>query len=263
MTSAVSSSSDAALLPEYRYLSRCIHRRLRSIHDEGRTASAGGNIPDVPPELVDIVADYLWLPQHTLSKELTAKHRLRDAVAHPDIGGVTGGVMCTGQVHLDTVQRDDWTPALRALIMRGWRISAVRYRANMYANGLQVTYRHPSDREQTFSTEMLAGTHHAPLDGLFELEEGERIRQVTVRYNVWLDRVLLETSLGRKCAIGRGEMMRRGRGEDDEWQEDRIKQFRLIPAADAAHCEVLAFHFGVGGHIHNLGVYYQTLRADA
>ena len=95
---------------------------------------------------------------------------------------------------------------------------------------------------------------NAPVDGLFELEEGERIRQVTVRYNVWLDYVLLETSLGRMCGIPTKDMMRMG---------DGAKEWSLIPAADAAHCEVLAFHAGVGGNMHNLGVYYQTLQAEA
>jgi hypothetical protein len=67
MTDAVwPAQSQAQLLPAYRYLSRFLRRALCSIHDESRATSAeGSTIPDVPAVLVDIVADYLWLPQHS------------------------------------------------------------------------------------------------------------------------------------------------------------------------------------------------------
>jgi hypothetical protein len=204
----------------------------------------------VPPELADTVADYLWLPQYSPRRKLVVKDGEPGPAAHPELGGVTAGVMCSG----------------RALIRRGWRISSIRHRTGNYC-GLQLTYRHPTDTEQTFTMAVHAAPewdsmHHGPQDGCFELQERERIRQVTMRHSMsfrWLICVTVDTSLGRRCEVGASEELMRGTGQLGLYSQ-------LIPAADVMHCEVLAFQTGMGSdsHIlHSLGVYYHTLPSDA
>jgi hypothetical protein len=122
-------TSQAVMLLAPKHLFRFIQRMLRSMKDQSRPASADSVIPDVPAELVDIVVDFLWRPQHSLrsqdEKAVVEAAYLR-AAAHADIGGVAADVMCTGEVS-HSAQQDDWTPALRALVMLGWRITTIDY----------------------------------------------------------------------------------------------------------------------------------------
>ena len=84
-----------------------------------------------------------------------------------------------------------------------------------------------------------------------ELEEGERIRQVRVEYDVWMHRVVMETS--------RGRMLEMGRAEPPMVRSPLVRK-ALLPEVQGEEYEVLAFITGVGGHIHHLGVYYHRVR---
>ena len=258
-------SSHAAPVSDFNHLSQFLRSTLRSLHDDSRASPARG-IPDMPVELVDIIADYLWLPQHSLSRELIVQRGKSGSSPARDSVGVTVDSMCTGGVYWTTQQQDDWTPALRALILRGWRIAAIEYLATAGCCDLQVTYRHPTDRQQLVRTAMRPASLLAR-KGSFELEEGERIRQVTVGYTtyVWTLRLVLETSRGRRCVIGSDTTARASRelvnaDPDGEWVTHGYKQFRLMPSADSGQCELLAFHYGLDSQsMHNIGVYYHTL----
>ena len=180
-------SSSPSPLPSYKLLSRALYSIHLQLHDEGF-------LPLLLPGLCDLVVDFLWEPLETPSYELIGRYTpVTPSLSH-----------CTGYVHSDTQQRDDWSPTLRSLILQGWRLQSIRYWSNVYANGFAVTYQNPHDPTQRCSTKPHKGNHHNPVESTFTLGVGERIQQVQVTYSVWVHRVVLETNHGRKCEIGRG-----------------------------------------------------------
>ena len=192
-----------------------------------------------------IVASFLWFPLRT-STFNSLHSRTRWMNNHPTLPH------CTGEVHADTIQHDGWTAELHTRILRGWRLRAIHGWGGMFANGLGFSYCHPSDASETFEVEAVYGNHHNPQLSHFELEAGERIVQVSMICSVYMQAVRFDTSHGREYQIGRAEHRR-------YWQP-------LLPTADKLHgkqVEALAFMFGVGGHIHNLGVWYQLVSPPA
>ena len=243
-TTALTPSPSTSLLPDYRWLSRIIYSQLSALHDEAIAAHSPSPPPLLLPEVVDLIVDFIWEPLITSSQDLNPNH-----YSYHPISPSTR-LYCTGRVHTDTIVRDDWSDALRERLVRGWRIRSIRYWSGVYANGLQaVVYGHGEER---WEVEGLHGSHHQPREAEWVLEEGERIRQVTVEYDVWYHRVVLESSAGRRCEMGRGEPEGR--------RYSPVVRKALLPEVPGEEYEALAFIYGVGGHIHNLGVYYQRVR---
>lgn len=199
-----------------------------------------------------LVASFLWTPHTTTStNQLPTRARfLRNNPALPH---------CTGETHTDTHQHDCWTDDLRQRVLRGWRLRAIHGWGGLYANGLGFTYGPAggggdgeADGEGSLEIEAVYGNHHSPQPTHFELEAGERIVQVSTICSVWMQAVRFTTSHGRQYQLGRGEHQR-------YYQP-------LLPTADQLHgrqVEVLAVIFGVGGHIHNIGIWYQLLSQPA
>ena len=240
----------ASPLPSYKWLSRFLYAQLSALHDEALLTHPSPPPPLLLPEVVDLVVDFLWEPLITPSLGLNPTH-----YTHHPIPPSTRA-HCTGRVHADTVVRDDWSEELRLRVMRGWRIRAIRYWGNVYANGLQVVYGGGGGQgggggEERWQTDGLYGSHHQPKEEVWELEEGERIRQVRVEYDVWMHRVVMETS--------RGRMLEMGRAEPPMVRSPLVRK-ALLPEVQGEEYEVLAFITGVGGHIHHLGVYYHRVR---
>ena len=96
-----------------------------------------------------------------------------------------------------------------------------------------------------------------PVLSTFTLGVGERIRQVQVRYDVWMDRVVLETSEGRTCEMGRGESGQWP--QTREWTVGNRKCRLLLPEGDGKEYEVLAYQYGCGGHLHNMALHYHEV----
>ena len=232
------------LSPSYKLQSNHLYTTGLQLHDES-------HLPVLLPPICDLIIELLWEPLITPSYDLVPRRASRHAPP-PHSPHTTG---CT---HADTQFRDDYSPQLRALLLRGWRLRSVHYWANTYANGFYVTYQHPVDASQRWSTEPLWGTHHSPREYEFELEEGERVRQVQVRYDVWYHQVVLETSRGRRCVMGTGESRQYPQGR--EWEHGLCRTKLLLPEGDGREYEVLAFMYGVGGHVHNMGVYFHEVR---
>jgi hypothetical protein len=117
--------------------------------------------------------------------------------------------------------------------MRGCHIGAVQHRyrdidGRILGFQLRVTYRHPTDRQQSFATAMHGGvyliTPHPRYD-LLVLEEGERIQQVTVSCTFKVQRLLLETSLGRQCEIA-----------TQRWSHCKERCLIRLPTSRSARC---------------------------
>ena len=257
------SSDVGPLLPDYTFLSHCIYHSLsrpsrsRSTSSSSSSSSSSPSshrIPALSLDVSSLVASFLWSPHITAStNQLSARTRfLRN---HPTLP------YCTGETHGDTHQHDCWTDDLRQRILRGWRLRAIHGWGGLYANGLGFTYG-PSiggdgnaegdGGNGLLEVEAVYGTHHNPELTHFELEAGERIVQVSVICSVWMQALRFTTSHGRQYQLGRGEHQR-------YYQP-------LLPTADQLHgrqVEVLALMFGVGGHIHNIGVRYLLLSPTA
>ena len=235
-------SAAGSLLPTYTFLAHCIHHNLNKA---SRHSLSPPTAPSLSLDVSGLVASFLWFPLRTASMNSlhTRTSWLRDDPSLP---------YCTGEVHADTQQHDGWSSELHGRILRGWRLRAIAGWGGMYANGLGVTYAHPSAPSETFELAAVYGNHHSPQQSQFELETGERIVQVSCIPNTWMLAVRFDTSHGRQYQLGQA-------GHRDYWQS-------LLPTADKLHgrqIEALAFVFGVGGHIHNLGVYYQLLSPPA
>ena len=236
-------------LPDYRWLSRVLYSQLLALHDDDVAAHSPSPLPLLLPEVMDVVVEYVWEPLVTHSLDSGTYHLRRRGQPVPSYTREH----CSGRVHVDTTERNDWSDDLRMRILHGWRIRSVRYWHGMYANGLQVTYASSAGGGggETMEMEGLHGSHHQPVEAEFVLEEGERIRQVRVEYDVWYHRVFLDTSKGRTCVIGTGE--------PEHMRRTPLPQRALLPEVEGENYEVLAFMLGVGGHIHNLGCYYQRV----
>ena len=247
-----SKSSTAAasgpLVPDYTFLSHCIYHNLNkaahSVSESSTTSSSHGG-PSLSLDVSSIVASFLWSPIPTAGANgLHGRvHFLRD---HPNLP------YCTGETHADTVQHDTWSAELHSRILHGWRLRAIHGWGDMYANGLGFTYGPSNDPTATYEVDAVYGLHHNPRLSHLELEAGERIVQVSIVCSVYMQAVKFETSHGREYVIGRVEHRR-------YWQP-------LLPTADKLHgrqVEALAFMFGVGGHLHNLGVWYQLVSPPA
>ena len=205
----------------------------------------------LPPELLRLVVSFLWEPRASLSRQMhNPSQRLLQSSSLP---------YCTGWVHADTEQSDDWTSELRARVLAGWRLRAVDCWGDRYCNGFAFTYESGSGEQ--WSTEARKGSHHRPSVSRLQLQTGECIVQVAVRLSKWMECVVFETSRGRRFQVGgRGSRWAPKERQASEWTRAGVTQMLLMPQPHAGRAyEALAFAYGVGGHVHNLGVYYQPL----
>ena len=217
----------------------------------------------LPSELVRLIVSFLWSPLTSASRQLH-NPRQRQLWA-PSLA------ICTGWIHADTVQYDDWTAELRGRVMAGWRLRAIDGYGDRYVNGFSFTYEGPNG--DTWSSEVRKGSHHRPSMSRLQLSDGERIVQVAVRVSKWMECCVFETSAGRRFQVGgRGSRWAPKERHASEWTHAGVTQLLLMPqskpqlqgqaagrATVAATYEALAFTYGVGGHVHNLGVYFQAL----
>ena len=238
-TQLASSSTGGSLLPDYTFLSHCIYHNL----SKAKHPTSASPLPPALSLTLDvsgIVASFLWSPLRTHSRDDPhSRHWLHGDLTLPH---------CTGQVHDDTNQHDCLSGELHGRLLRGWRLRAIHGWGGRYANGLGFTYCHPSEPTATFDVERAYGNHDMPQLTHFELEAGERVVQVSMCCRTWMHAIRFDTSHGRQYQIGKSDRAR-------HWQP-------LLPTADTRHgrqVEALAFMYGVGGHIHNLGVHYQLL----
>ena len=245
LAASSSSSSSGPLLPDYTLLSHCIQYTLARSSASSCTATSFHSHVLLPRDVTGLVASFLWSPCCTSTAN--SLHTRTDwLIGDPTLPH------CTGDVHHDTRQVDQYSSELHSRILRGWRIRTLHGWGAEFANGLGVTYGPPTaDSADTFDVEAVYGSHHQPQPSHFELQAGERIVQVTFASSTWFQGVRFHTSLGRQYQVGRAESHR----VDIDWRP-------LLPAADklrGRQVEVLAFMLGVGGHIHNMGVWYQLL----
>ena len=235
--------SPLLLLPDYVRLERQVGVGLRY------SSSPVARL--LPPELLRLVVSFLWEPRASISRQMhNPSQRLLQSSSLPH---------CTGWVHADTEQFDDWTSELRARVLSGWRLRAVDCWGDRYCNGFAFTYESSSGEQ--WSTEARKGSHHRPSVSRLQLQAGEAIVQVAVRLSKWMECVVFETSRGRRFQVGgRGSRWAPKERQASEWTHAGVTQRLLMPQPHAGRAyEALAFAYGVGGHVHNLGVYYQPL----
>ena len=241
---ATSSASVSLLVPDYLRLEQRVSVALQL----SRCPSARL----LPWDLVQLVASFLWQPLRSVSRQL-------DNPRHRDMASLA---MCTGWVHKDTQQYDDWTSELCGRVLAGWRLRAIECYGDRYLNGFSFTYAAPHG-DSTWSTAVRKGSHHRPSLSRVQLAAGERIVQVAVRVSKWMECCVFETSAGRRFQIGgRGSRWAPKEKHATEWSHAGVTQLLLMPPVTAdSGCtfEALAFTYGIGGHVHNLGVYYQPL----
>ena len=127
---------------------------------------------------------------------------------------------------------------------------------------------------------MRKGSHHRPSLSRLLLSADECIVQVAVRVSKWMECCVFETSAGRRFQVGgRGSRWAPKEKHASEWTHAGVTQLLLMPrpheqpqsphhtAGEAgvsvaiASYQAVAFTYGIGGHVHNLGVYYQPLWA--
>ena len=245
--SARASPSPPPLVPAYVRLERQVSIALR--HSSSSIAR------QLPPELVRLVSSFLWSPLTSVSRQL---HNPRQrALWSPSLA------ICTGWLHSDTQQYDDWTGELRGRVMAGWRLHTIDCYGDRYVNGFGFTYVSPAG--DTWSTEVRKGSHHRPSMSRLQLVTGERIVQVAVRMSKWMECCVFETSAGRRFQVGgRGSRWAPKEKQASEWTHAGVTQLLLMPhsnngSATGCSYEALAFTYGIGGHVHCLGVYYQKL----
>ena len=246
-----------ALVPDYVWLERRVSAALQS----SRCPLARF----LPRELVLVIASFLWSPLTSVSRQL-------DNPGQRAMWSLSLAI-CTGWIHADTQQYDDWNNELRGRVMAGWRLRAIECYGDRYLNGFSFTYCGPTG--DTWSTEVRKGSHHRPSMSRLQLASGEAIVQVAVRVSKWMECCVFETSAGRRFQVGgRGSRWQPKEKHASEWTHAGVTQLLLMPhtqprphtdqqtAAEetvAATYEALAFTYGIGGHVHNLGVYYQPL----
>ena len=244
-----STTTHAPLIPDYTFLAHCIHHNL-SRASISSPSSTSTTLP-VPLGVAAIIASFLWTPLRTNNaNDRHYDNSLRCWLNTPH---------CIGRVHGDTRQHDDWSGHLRSFVLSGWRLRALHGWgwSGRCANGLGLTYCHPTNRSSTIDIATRLGTNeswqrvhqHKPQLSRFELQAGERIVQVAITWRVSVDAIRFETSHGRRCQLGSSVY-------GGSW-------VRLLPTAEVLkgrqQVEVLAFMFGVGARIHNVGVYYQLV----
>lgn len=162
--------------------------------------------------------------------------------------------MLSGVICGDTLQYDDWNDELRLMILKGWRMSQIIAFGNVYALGISVVYVHPTDPTQTYATPERYGHGKGPIYGairtVYHLEMDEYIDSVSVRYGSWYDGVTLTTNRNQRIQIGTSPG---GKHYDiTTTRPDAPRPFQ-------GDIQVLGFSLGIGGHIHNLGVYYMRM----
>jgi len=242
-------ASSSPLVPDYLRLERLVCVALQ--HCRSPVAR------QLPGELVHLILSFLWSPLTSVSRQLDNPRQR--ALWSPSLA------ICTGWIHGDTAQYDEWTGELRGRVMAGWRLRAIDCWGDRYVNGFSFTYSGPGG--ETWSSEVRKGSHHRPSVSRLQLSSGEHIVQVAVRLSKWMECCVFETSAGRRFQVGgRGSRWAPKEKHASEWTHAGVTQLLLMPqppksdGADAGCTyEALAFTYGLGGHVHNLGVYYQKL----
>jgi len=111
-----------------------------------------------------------------------------------------------------------------------WPIRQVKIFGSTYANGIQVSY------EMRGPTPIEMGNNDNPYEQVLNLDTGEYITEISGRSGNIIDRLEIRTNLGKFIAVG-------GNGGSP---------FRFtLPYGS----QVVGFYGGVGGHLHNIGVY--------
>ena len=120
--------SPTSLVPDYLLLERHVCAALQ-----------GSRCPTarlLPSELVHLVVSFLWSPLTSLSRQL---HNPRQRSLW-----TASLALCTGWIHGDTQQYDDWTSELSGLVMAGWRLRAI----DGYGGPTQTSHSTPTVKPQ-------------------------------------------------------------------------------------------------------------------
>jgi len=109
-------------------------------------------------------------------------------------------------------------------------IRQIKLYGSTYVNGIQISY------ELRGPTPLELGNQNNPYESVLNLETGEFITEVSGRVGNLIDRLEIRTNLGKSISVG-------GNGGSP---------FNFsIPYGS----QVVGFYGGVGGHLHNIGIY--------
>eukprot|EP01129_Flabellula_baltica_P006849 TRINITY_DN2617_c0_g1_i1.p2 TRINITY_DN2617_c0_g1~~TRINITY_DN2617_c0_g1_i1.p2 ORF type:complete len:146 (+),score=5.66 TRINITY_DN2617_c0_g1_i1:42-440(+) len=114
-------------------------------------------------------------------------------------------------------------------------VTSIHLWGSTFANGVQLAYANHT------TSEAHVGTHDQPQCHTMNLQPGEYISLCRIRNGNIMDNITIETNQGRTLSVGSN-----GGGEHVFSFNNRA---------------IVGFHGGVGGHVHNIGVYTLPLGA--